>query len=221
MDLTDTYRKHTMAGEDLPVHKDPPHARSKYPLRINGGHTRWSIHAIWRDHKLMLRLQQGQPVCFMNPVDCEVRGIGSGDMARVYNDIGEFEVMVKLAATTQLEFLHFFSHSEAVLCQDGIDPSNYRRAQREFLINHPGKWVPKLTSKLAANNAANFYIEITRLLLAFINHDIKHTVNQVGRGKQDIGIALTTIEEQPTKWAQETEFDESIDIIVVGAGPGG
>ena len=37
-------------------------ARSRFPLRINGGHTRWSIHAIWRDHALMLRLQRGEPV---------------------------------------------------------------------------------------------------------------------------------------------------------------
>ncbi len=56
------------AGESLPVHKDPPGARSRYPLRINGGHTRWSIHAIWRDHALMLRLQRGEPACFLAPV---------------------------------------------------------------------------------------------------------------------------------------------------------
>jgi anaerobic selenocysteine-containing dehydrogenase len=60
------------AGESLPVHKDPPYARSSFPLRINGGHTRWSIHAIWRDHDLMLRLQRGEPACFLNPSDCEV-----------------------------------------------------------------------------------------------------------------------------------------------------
>jgi len=112
--------------------------------------------------------------------------------------------------STQLEFLHFLSHSEAVLCQDGVDPSDYRRAQRDFLIHHPGKWVPKLASKLAASNAADFYIELTGLLLAFINHDIQQKVNQVGRGKRDIGIALTTIEEQPTKWVQESEFDSSV-----------
>lgn len=112
--------------------------------------------------------------------------------------------------STQLEFLHWLSHSEAVLCQDGFDPADYRRAQRDFLIHHPGKWLPKLTSQLAARNAADYYIELAGLLLAFINHDMQHKMSQVGRGKQDVGIALTTIEEQPTKWAQETELDESI-----------
>jgi len=89
------------AGEQLPIHKDPPSARSKFPLRINGGHNRWSIHAIWRDHELMLRLERGEPVCFMNPDDCERRGIGDFDRIRVYNQAGEFESLVKLSKGTQ------------------------------------------------------------------------------------------------------------------------
>jgi DMSO reductase family type II enzyme molybdopterin subunit len=84
------------AGESLPVHKDPPGARSRFPLRINGGHTRWSIHAIWRDHALMLRLQRGEPVCFVSPADCRPRGIGDGDRMRVYNDAGAFEACAKV-----------------------------------------------------------------------------------------------------------------------------
>ncbi len=112
--------------------------------------------------------------------------------------------------STQLEFLHFLSHSEAVLCQDGLDPADYRRAQRDFLIHHPGKWLPKLAAKLTASKAADFYVELTGLLLAFINRDIQHSVNQVGRGAQDIGIALTTVEDQPTKWAQESEVDNAL-----------
>ncbi|MFQ5478991.1 MAG: molybdopterin-dependent oxidoreductase [Candidatus Binatia bacterium] len=89
------------AGESLPVHKDPPGARSRFPLRVNGGHTRWSIHAIWRDHELLLRLQRGEPVCFMSPADCGRRGIRDGDRVRVYNDAGSFEAGVKLAAGAQ------------------------------------------------------------------------------------------------------------------------
>jgi anaerobic selenocysteine-containing dehydrogenase len=89
------------AGEALPVHKDPPGARSDLPLRINGGHTRWSIHAIWRDHELMLRLQRGEPACFLSPVDCAPRGIGDGDRIRVRNQAGSFEALAKLAPGVQ------------------------------------------------------------------------------------------------------------------------
>ncbi len=87
-------------GEALPVHKDPPLASSSFPLRLYGGHNRWSIHAIWRDLRLMLQLERGQPVCFMNPRDCEPRGIADGDMVRVHNNRGDFECMVKVAAAT-------------------------------------------------------------------------------------------------------------------------
>jgi DMSO reductase family type II enzyme molybdopterin subunit len=89
------------AGESLPVHKDSPAAHSKLPLRINGGHTRWSIHAIWRDHRLMLRLQRGEPVCFLSPVDCAPRGVRDGDMVRVHNAAGAFAAMAKVSPSVQ------------------------------------------------------------------------------------------------------------------------
>ncbi len=87
-------------GESLPVWKDSPHAHSKFPLRMYGGHNRWSIHAVWRDVKLLLRLQRGQPACWMNPAEAVTRGIKDGDMARVFNDHGTFECMVKVSAMT-------------------------------------------------------------------------------------------------------------------------
>ncbi len=89
------------ADEALPRHKDPPGAGSRYPLRINGGHTRWSIHAIWRDHELMLRLQRGEPVCFLNPADCRPRGIDDNDRVRIFNDTGGFQALVKVAVGVQ------------------------------------------------------------------------------------------------------------------------
>jgi DMSO reductase family type II enzyme molybdopterin subunit len=89
------------AGESLPTYKDPPGARSRFPLRINGGHTRWSIHAIWRDHELMLRLQRGEPACFLAPADCDPRRIRDGDRVRVYNDAGAFQAMAKVTPGVQ------------------------------------------------------------------------------------------------------------------------
>ncbi len=79
-------------GEVLPVHKDNPRIGGDYPLQMTGGHNRWSIHAAWRDHKELLRLQRGEPVIYVNSGDAKRRGIGDGDSVRVYNDLGEFEV---------------------------------------------------------------------------------------------------------------------------------
>ncbi len=88
-------------GETLPVHKEPPRAGGEYPLRLTGGHTRWSIHATWRDSPLMLRLQRGEPAVWVSTRDCQSRGVRDGDRVRVYNDNGEFEAIAKVSGAVQ------------------------------------------------------------------------------------------------------------------------
>ena len=89
------------AGETMPVHKEPPRAGGDYPLRLTGGHTRWSVHTIWRSQQHMLRLQRGEPVLYMNVGDARARGIRDGDRVRVYNDVGDFRCLVKPAQAVQ------------------------------------------------------------------------------------------------------------------------
>jgi anaerobic selenocysteine-containing dehydrogenase len=88
---------HQEMGEVLPVHKDNPHIGGDYPLQMTGGHNRWSIHAAWRDHKPLLRLQRGEPVAYVNSGDAKERGIRDGDLVRVYNDLGEFEIQTMVS----------------------------------------------------------------------------------------------------------------------------
>lgn len=86
-------------GEELPVHKDNPKIGGDYPLLMTGAHTRWSIHSIWRPDSRMLRLQRGEPMLYMSPKDAGPRRLEDGDWVRVHNDVGSFEVRVKLAPT--------------------------------------------------------------------------------------------------------------------------
>jgi DMSO reductase family type II enzyme molybdopterin subunit len=88
-------------GEALPVFKEAPKAGGDYPIRLTGGHTRWSIHAAWRDSSLMLRLQRGEPVVYVSADDAARRGIADGDRVRVHNDSGAFEAVSKVAAAVQ------------------------------------------------------------------------------------------------------------------------
>jgi DMSO reductase family type II enzyme molybdopterin subunit len=85
------------ADEALPRWKPLPGAGGRHPIRLTGGHTRWSIHAIWRAQPDLLRLQRGGPVMWMALEDARARGIADGDRVRVSNDHGAFEVCVKLA----------------------------------------------------------------------------------------------------------------------------
>jgi DMSO reductase family type II enzyme molybdopterin subunit len=84
-------------GEELPTHKDPLMSGGDYPLILTQGHTRWSIHGNWRDNALMLQQGRGEPWMLMSPLDAATRGIADGAHVRVFNDIDEFEIMVKVS----------------------------------------------------------------------------------------------------------------------------
>jgi nitrate reductase alpha subunit len=88
-------------GEELPVHKDDPPIGGDYPLILTGGHTRWSIHAMWRDEKHMLQLQRGVPVAFVAAEDAAARGIADGDPVRLYNDVNSVKLQAKVSATVR------------------------------------------------------------------------------------------------------------------------
>jgi nitrate reductase alpha subunit len=96
-------------GEELPTHKDPPAAGGDHPFTMTGGHTRWSIHALWRDHALMLRLQRGEPVVYLNRREARERGIADHDLVRVWNDLGSFLARATLTGAIrpgQVHILH-------------------------------------------------------------------------------------------------------------------
>jgi len=88
-------------GEELPIYKEPPRVGGDYPLVVTGGHTRWSIHAAWRDDKYMLRLQRGRPVMYMSKVDAQQRGISDGEEVLVKNDLDHFLIQVKISAAVR------------------------------------------------------------------------------------------------------------------------
>jgi len=92
---------YTEVGEQFSVHKEPVAAGGPYPLRLNGGHARWSQHSIMRANQQMLRLQRGGPVAYLSQVDARERGISDHDRIRVYNDVGEFLLRAKIAPVVQ------------------------------------------------------------------------------------------------------------------------
>jgi ethylbenzene hydroxylase subunit alpha/complex iron-sulfur molybdoenzyme family reductase subunit alpha len=94
--------------EELPRHKAPPAAGGDYPLVMTGAHARWSIHAIWRDEKLLLRLQRGEPVVYLNRTDCEKRGIRDNDRVRLRNDLGSFIARAKPTEVIRPGQVHIF-----------------------------------------------------------------------------------------------------------------
>jgi DMSO reductase family type II enzyme molybdopterin subunit len=85
------------ADEVLPRWKPLPGTGGRYPILLTGGHTRWSIHAIWRAEPTLLRLQRGEPSMWMSVADAGTRGIGDHDVVRVRNDHGDFRVRARVS----------------------------------------------------------------------------------------------------------------------------
>ncbi|MFN8546085.1 MAG: molybdopterin-dependent oxidoreductase [Candidatus Binatia bacterium] len=121
-------------GEELPTHKDPPAAGGHHPFTLTGGHTRWSIHAMWRDHALMLRLQRGEPVVYLNTDDARQRGIADHAYVRVWNDVASFEARAKVAPGIRPGQAHIFHAWEPYQFRSGtshqfVAPSPFKVTQ--------------------------------------------------------------------------------------------
>jgi DMSO reductase family type II enzyme molybdopterin subunit len=106
-------------GEELPVHKDPPTAGGDYPLMVTGGHTRWSIHAAWRDSRLMLQQQRGVPVMYIGTEDAAQRSIQDGEQVRVFNDLDSFQIMAKVSPALRRGQLIIYHAWENYQFKDG------------------------------------------------------------------------------------------------------
>jgi len=87
--------------EALACHKEPPKIGGDYPIMMTGGHTRWSIHAAWRDSETMLRLHRPDPYLLLSVEDAAQRDIEDGDWIKVYNDAGSYIVRAKVAPSIQ------------------------------------------------------------------------------------------------------------------------
>jgi DMSO reductase family type II enzyme molybdopterin subunit len=85
------------AGEELPVHKQPPKVGGDYPLRMTTGHNRWSIHSMNMANHWLLQTHRGEPFAWVSPHDAEKRGVRDHDYIRIFNDIGSFVVRARLS----------------------------------------------------------------------------------------------------------------------------
>lgn len=83
--------------ELLPRFKAPPTIGGDYPLMMNGGKARQSIHSTWRDSPLMMRLDRPEPYMLISSIDAGKRFIKDNDWIRVWNDVGSFKTRAKVS----------------------------------------------------------------------------------------------------------------------------
>jgi DMSO reductase family type II enzyme chaperone len=82
---------------------------------------------------------------------------------------------------TQLEFVHFLTYQEAELREKGEDPSDFLRAERDFVSRHPGRWVPQMLESLEKAEPMVYFLEVARILNLFLKNEVEQLVAQVGK----------------------------------------
>ena len=83
------------AREALPTHKGSPKAGGDYPFQMVSCHSRWSIHSMWRDIPMLMRMQRGEPVMLLNRTEAEELGLNDNDFAEFHNDLGTIKMRIK------------------------------------------------------------------------------------------------------------------------------
>jgi DMSO reductase family type II enzyme molybdopterin subunit len=152
-------------GEVLPVHKENPAIGGDYPLKMTGGHHRWSIHSMWHDNKGISRLQRGEPVFFVSLRDADERGISDGDHVRAHNDVGEFEIQAKVSPSIK---------PGQVVVYHGWEPFQFKgQKSHQVLIPSPMNPVqlaggyfhlqPMVLMQQAGSNDRGTRVELTRI----------------------------------------------------------
>jgi anaerobic selenocysteine-containing dehydrogenase len=96
------------AHEALAGHVESPKAGGDHPFRLISCHARWSIHSVWRDTTVLLRLQRGEPVLYLNPRDAEALGIADGAWAVLANDYGEIRMRAKYSNMVRPRVAYYF-----------------------------------------------------------------------------------------------------------------
>ena len=96
------------AGESLPTHKESPKAGGDYPFQMISCHSRWSVHSIWRDTPMLLRLQRGEPCIYLNPIDGKKTGVKDGAWASLFNRLGDIRMRVKHSTMVRPGVAYYF-----------------------------------------------------------------------------------------------------------------
>ncbi len=96
------------ARESMATHKESPKAGGDHPFQLVSCHSRWSIHSTWRDTPLLMRMQRGEPVMYLNPDEAKRLDIADNDYAELYNDYGTVTMRVKYSTMVRPGVAFYF-----------------------------------------------------------------------------------------------------------------
>ncbi|MFC1972035.1 molybdopterin-dependent oxidoreductase [Chloroflexota bacterium] len=91
-----------MGYDPIPIYREPeegpvstPDLYRKYPLNLISPHSRWRAHSSFANQPEIL--QSHPPEVLIHTDDAEERGIVNGELVRIFNDRGTFEIKAKVS----------------------------------------------------------------------------------------------------------------------------
>jgi anaerobic selenocysteine-containing dehydrogenase len=96
------------ARESMATHKESPRAGGDHPFQLVSCHSRWSIHSTWRDTPLLMRMQRGEPLMYLNPDEAKQLDIADNDYAELYNDYGTVTMRIKYSTMVRPGVAYYF-----------------------------------------------------------------------------------------------------------------
>ena len=121
------------AGEELPVHKESPKMGGDHPFVLTSGHNRWSIHSMNMTNWVMLNTHRGHPFMLMNSGDAEARCIENDEEVRLFNDMGEIFVPVKISPAVRPGQLIIYNGFEPYMFRTWKSPSDLEPGMIKWL----------------------------------------------------------------------------------------
>jgi DMSO reductase family type II enzyme molybdopterin subunit len=121
------------AGEELPVHKENPMMGGDYPFVLTSGHNRWSIHSMNMTSRVLLNTHRGHPFMSMNSGDAGARGIENDEEVRVFNDMGEIFVRVKISPAVRPGQLIIYNGFEPYMFRTWKSPADLEPGMVKWL----------------------------------------------------------------------------------------
>ncbi len=111
------------AGEAIPVHKEPPPFGGEHRWRLTSGHNRWSVHAMNTTNPVLLGTHRGKPFVLVSSDDAASLGVGDDDEVRIWNDLGEFRVAVRISPAQRPGALTVYNGFEGFMFPGGDGPN--------------------------------------------------------------------------------------------------
>jgi len=175
------------AGEQLPVHKEPPKMGGDWPLALTSGHARWTIHSIGMGNRQLLGTHRGRPLVVLSESDAAARGVVDGDQVRVANDHGAFEAMARVTPRVR---------PGQIIVYNGFEPHMFPRWEGANEVE-PGmvKWLhlvgkyghlrylPFGWQPVPADRAV--FVDVSRVADAGVGADVADTGVVAGSGRGD------------------------------------